>query len=262
MDKNYDISELIKDWSFDPSGISARWITGADGTLKIQLRLDLGLFQMEIEGRPDGKTPHGHKSLLDFYRAREKEEDGAGKPFPLDVPACTELQQEAMQFYYRYLSFYALHDMDGVIRDTDHNLDTIDLVCRHVEDEDMAWHFLQFYPYVRMMNARARAEKAMEIKDYEIAVADLQKALDDIHGFWSEYGDSEAARPSPEVELLTDLLRQAQKKKPRTPKDDVQDQLSRAIAAENYEQAAVLRDRLNRLSTQKPPNKEPDDTLS
>ncbi len=51
-----------------------------------------------------------------------------------------------MQYYYRYLAFYALHHLDGVIRDTEHNLGVLDLVDYYAEDDDMAWQFMQFFP--------------------------------------------------------------------------------------------------------------------
>ena len=253
---NFDISGVLNGWEYDPGSISARWIKGKDGKLKIQLRLDLGLFQMESEGRPDGTHPRGYPSLLDYYRSLEKTSPGAAQTMKLDGEACAELQQEAMQFYYRYLSLYALRFFDGVIRDTDHNLALIELVSRHAENDDLSWQFLQFYPYVRMMNARARAEKAMTGKKYEEAVADLHRALDDIQAFWKEYGGTEAGDRQ-EIDLLTDLLTQVQKKKPRTQTDRLREQLAQAIAIEDYEKAAMLRDKLSTLQSQGSPSKDP-----
>ena len=49
-----DISNLTSGWPYDADEVRARWIQADDGTRKVQLRLDLGVFQMEIEGRPDG----------------------------------------------------------------------------------------------------------------------------------------------------------------------------------------------------------------
>ena len=91
------------------------------------------------------------------------------------------------------------------------------------------------------------AEKAMGSKHYEEAVTALQKALDDIQSFWKEYGEDETDAANQEVELLTDLLHQVQKKKPKTAEDKLRDELNQAIAVENYEQAAVIRDRLSKL---------------
>jgi hypothetical protein len=242
-----DISKILKDWNYDPANISARWIEAEDGRRLVQLRLDLGLFQMEVTGRPDGSRPRGADSLLDYYNTllmNAKEDDPA---LVLDFDACAELQQESMQFYYRYLSFYALHCLDGVIDDTAHNLSVIDLVSEFAEDDDLAWQFLQFFPYVRMMNARARAEQAVEHKRFEEAVRVLEEGLEDIRSFWNEHGDFEMGVESHEVELLTGLLRQVMDKKPKSKSDKLREELEDAISHENYEKAATLRDQLNMI---------------
>lgn len=248
---NYDISSILKNWDYDPSNINARWVMGQDGRMKVQLRLDLGLFQMEAEGRPDGTRPRGYVSLLHYYSAITKTA-GGGQALKLGGEACAELQQESLQYYYRYLAFYALHNFPGVVSDTDHNLAVIDLVTEYAEDEDHAWQFVQFFPYVRMMNARARAEQALAEKNHEEAIRALQKALDDINRFWGEYGESDNASGS-EVELLSDLLRQVMKQKPKTKADRLQEQLNTAISREDYEKAAVLRDQMRKLGLMPPP---------
>ncbi len=242
---NCDITGILRNWDYDPTNVRARWIKGRDGTMKVQLRLDLGLFQMEVEGRPDGVRPRGYASLLDYYRAQTQTAPQSKKSLSLNSDACAELQQEAVQYYYRYLSFHALRHFDGVIRDTDHNLAILELASRHAENDDLSWQFLQFYPYVRMMNARAKAEKAMADKKHEEAAGILQKALDDIQAFFTEYGEVEKDRP--EVDLLIDMMSQIKDQRPVTSADKLQEQLDQAIATENYEKAAVLRDKLNSL---------------
>jgi hypothetical protein len=225
--------------------VSARWIKGYDGRMKVQLRLDLGLFQMELDGRPDGFRPHGYATLLDYYRALSQSTPYNKKAFTLNAEACSELQQEAVQYYYRYLSFHALRYFDGVIRDTGHNLELLELTSRYADNDDLSWPFLQFYPYIRMMNARSKAEKAMVSKQHEEAARILQKALDDIQAFLTEYGEIEKNRP--EVELLHDLMSQLKDRRPQSDADLLREQLDQAIATENYERAAVLRDKLNDL---------------
>ena len=239
---NSDITPIVNGWDYDPGRIVARWIIGRDGRLKIQLRLDLGVLQMEPEGRPDGKLPRGHPSLLEYYRSLEPE-----APAP-DPAACSELQQEAMQYYYRYLAFHALRHFDGVIRDTDHNLGILDLVEQRATDADTVWAFLQFYPYIRMMNARAHAEKDMGEQRDKAALAIIQKAVADIRAFWSRNGEGDVPPDSPEIEALTDLLGRLRQNIPRSRDEELREELDRAIAAENFEDAARLRDQLRKIS--------------
>ena len=58
---------MLKGWDYEPGTINVRKINGLDGEPKLQMRLDLGLLQMEMTGRPDGRRPHGSESLLDYY---------------------------------------------------------------------------------------------------------------------------------------------------------------------------------------------------
>ncbi len=54
---SHDIEHLLHDWDFEPDQLQVRIITGNDGKEKIQMRIDLGLIQMEFSGRPDGTRP-------------------------------------------------------------------------------------------------------------------------------------------------------------------------------------------------------------
>jgi len=250
-----DITAILNGWEYDPTRVSARWIQGEDGTTKIQLRLDLGLFQLEANGRPDGSRPRGYATLLDYYVTLER--TSKGQDFPvLDEEACAELQQEAVQFYYRYLSLFALRHYEGVIRDTRHNMGILELVERHAEDEDLAWEFLQFFPYIRMMNARATAEQFTDgdREEYELAIHAIEQALDDIRQFWMKHGDPEFEEDmsSDEEDVLRELLDELRQKRPRSQTERLREDLERAIAVENYEKAATLRDALRRMEKIEP----------
>ncbi|MDQ7013435.1 MAG: UvrB/UvrC motif-containing protein [Planctomycetota bacterium] len=67
---NVDITELLQGWPFEPGKINVRLIESEDGEQKIQVRLDLGVLQMELDGRPDGQRPLDHDSLLEYFEAR------------------------------------------------------------------------------------------------------------------------------------------------------------------------------------------------
>lgn len=67
---NIDLTKLLEAWPYESGKINVRLITGDDETPKIQIRLDLGILQMNIDGRPDGKRPGGFASLLDYYEAK------------------------------------------------------------------------------------------------------------------------------------------------------------------------------------------------
>ena len=94
---NFDISNLLENWDYQPGQIIVRKFTGRDGQPKIQLRVDLGLLQMNVHGRPDGKKPMGHTSLFEYHETRLKkymEEHGSDDHFVLKAEDCAKLQLE------------------------------------------------------------------------------------------------------------------------------------------------------------------------
>ncbi|MGW8257776.1 MAG: UvrB/UvrC motif-containing protein, partial [Thermoguttaceae bacterium] len=106
-----DISRLLNDWNYEPDDIVVRIVPGDDGRSKIQLRVDLGILQFEMEGRPDGLRPEGCESWLDYYEQKQLEYDEAHPDGPLYRLAhedCARLWREAIQYYHRYLSFWHL----------------------------------------------------------------------------------------------------------------------------------------------------------
>ena len=247
-----DISNLAAGWPYEPGEVRARWILADDGRRKVQLRMDLGVFQMEPEGRPDGTRPRGAVSLCDFYVDAERRAPGNVLPYKLDFDACSELQQEVMQYYYRIMAFYALGDFPGVVRDCDHNLDLIDIVSEYAVDDEVAWQFMQLYPYMRMMLARASAEVGMQDSNFDAAEKAVREGLKDLESFYAENyeptnEDGSPVPPPPELETLRDLLAQVDQRRPRSEAETLQEQLARAVELENYEKAAFLRDQLKAL---------------
>src|SRR5437660_10435477 len=123
-----DLNDLLRDWPHEPGQIKVRKILGSDGHEKVQLRIDLGLIQMEMNGRPDGQKPHGSESLLDYHKAMAKEKEDSGEGYVLTAEEVAELQQEGIQYYHRYISLFQINDFIGVIRDTQRNLELFDFV--------------------------------------------------------------------------------------------------------------------------------------
>lgn len=248
-----DIASIVSGWPYDPNEVSARWIQADDGSRRVQLRLDLGVFQMALEGRPDGTRPRGFPSLLDFYIEEENRAPGKSLPYLLAGEACAELQQEVMQYYYRIMAFHALGHLGGVIADCDHNLDLIDIVSDYAEDDEVAWQFMQLYPYMRLMQVRARAELDMQAGRFNEAQAAVQEGISDLEGFYAENyepenADGTPAPPPPELESMRELLDQIERRRPRSQAETLKEELARAVELENYEKAAFLRDQLKAIT--------------
>jgi len=239
-----DLNDLLRDWPHEPGTIKVRKILGADGKEKLQLRIDLGVIQMETQGRPDGHEPHNCESLLEWHQRRAERAAKKTDTFTLTPDEIGELQQEGIQYYHRYISLFQLSDYLGVIRDTQRNLDMFAFVAKHAASEELSWSVEQFTPYVRMMNTRAKASIAIEREDFVEAVKLIEKGMDRIRAFYGETGNLEAESQSPELAFLLEWLEEVRAKQPLTKLEKMQREMDKAIAAEAYERAAELRDQI------------------
>jgi len=183
---SFDIGHILNDWPYEPGQVTARRIRGDDGRDKIQLRLDLGILQMEAAGRPDGERPHGHDSLLAYYEQQlQRHRDGhdTDKGFELDERACELLRAEAVMYYHRYLAEFVLEDFKAVERDTMRNLRLFDFCSAHAKEESDRYILEQYRPYVLMMCARARGRAALRDKRPKAALKAVSQGIQTISDF-------------------------------------------------------------------------------
>lgn len=240
-----DLNDLLRDWPHEPGMIKVRKILGADGKEKIQLRIDLGLIQMETKGRPDGQEPHDCESLLEYHIQRARRAEKKGEHYALDGDAVGDLQQEGIQYYHRYISFFQLSDYQGVIRDTERNLAMFRFVAAHAEGEEMARSVEQFTPYVLMMRTRAHASIEIEREEFAAATRKIEEGMGKIRAFYEKAENPEAAANSAELGFLGEWLEEVRSKQPLTKLEKMQREMDKAIANEAYERAAELRDQIN-----------------
>lgn len=247
---NKDIAVLLHGWDYNPNEVTVRRIIGVDGTEKIQMRLDLGLLQMELQGRPDGKHPHGQESLLEYHEGRRRtyREHNGEDGFVLTGDEISELKQESMQYYYRYLSLFHLGDYVGVIRDTQRNLRAFDFVRECGVDDEDRFSMEQFRPYVMMMNTRARACLLLEEQEFDLALEKIEQGIEKIEYFFVEEVDRpDLAENCREIAFLRDWSERIQNNRPMTPQERLRRELKMAVEAEDYERAARLRDEIKQL---------------
>ena len=251
---NKDILPLLKGWDYEPGTINVRKISGNDGSPKLQMRLDLGLLQMEMTGRPDGVRPHGCESLLEYFESQLKDHrsrNGTELGFHLTSSQCQSLREEAVMYYHRYLSLFVLEEFPGVVRDTARNLRVLDLCSKFAVNEQDRLVLEQYRPYITMMNTRAQASLLFKEKRYDDAMAAVKEGLKAIKEFFARFGQEEAFAHSNEVKVLKKFAREIRRKLPVDPVQKLQSQLERAVKREHYEEAARLRDEINRRKLEK-----------
>ena len=245
-----DLSSIIDGWDFDPGDICARKIVCADGREKLQVRLDLGLLQMELEGRPDGTRFRGNATVLDYYLGRldgYREQHGSDGGFRLKGKACSRLWEERVQYYHRYICLLRLEDYKGVLRDTSHALRIFDLVNTYADDDEAKLSFEQYRPYVIMIHSRAEGEICLKRGNHDGAMQAASMGIDKIRSFFEAFGDPELIEASEELQALEAWGEELRSSRPMSMKQQLSQKLMEAIAEEKYEQAARIRDRLQGL---------------
>lgn len=245
-----DLRDILHDWDYEPGKISVRKIIGRDGCEKIQTRIDLGLLQFEPEGRPDGGRPHGCESLLEFHERRLVEtvqRCGSDEDFVLSPEDCRELRHEGYLYYQRYLSFFVLEEFDNVRRDTARKLRLMDFCGRYAGTDYDRTALEPQRPYVVMMYTRARAYLAWEDGRPEDALRTVEGGLRRVSGLLEARGEDPDSLSRSETRLLHELREEIIDDLDADSPMRLRLDLDEAIAIEDFERAAALRDRLEQI---------------
>jgi hypothetical protein len=239
-----DLRLILDGWEYEPGKISVRKIMGRDGTEKVQTRIDLGVLQMELDGHPDGKRPRGYESFFDYLKARLQhhiECYGSDSDFALTPEECLELRHETYLYYQRYLSLFVLEDYQRVLRDTARSLAVIDFCDKWAATHEDRQALVSQRPYVLMMHARAKAMLAMQRQNFQEALAAIAEGIAAIE---AAARDPDCEYPQRELQTLSEVRTQIIEQMPEDAPVRLRWELELAVAQEDYERAAELRNRL------------------
>lgn len=241
MSDAQDIDGVLRDWPYKPGVVSARLVRADDGRKVLQMRIEMGVVQMEISDRPDGETPHGEPTYFD-YLAREAARQG--EQFELADQQCFEVDREFLQFYHRRICWLALREFDRAVQDADHTLGLMEFVRNHSTHEDWVASHEQYRPFVLFHRTQAAALAQLEESGPETAIDEIDRGLGRIREAFPQVDENEVFD---EDEMVSQLLELKEWLRDRYDVGrTLAEQLADAVAAEQYELAARLRDEIAR----------------
>ena len=246
---NLDLEILTADWERREGEISARVITGEDGSELVQLRVDLGVLQMHPDGRPDGKRYHGLPGVLDYI---QHELQVGGSVADEDW---RELQRELQQINYRRLAMTslaeeALHRKDEstgrtLLQRTLRDIETCLKAVRVLQEERSAnGSAVSLIATLLFNRARLAARQCVLDERIDEAIEIAETGADELEELLSETGvDAEQRDEDPGVAYLLQLARHLREQ--HGVEMTLREKLDDAIRREDFEAAARLRNMLN-----------------
>jgi hypothetical protein len=237
------LDSLLRRWPYEFGEVSARVVQGGDGRKVVQLRVDMGVLQMETTGRPDGARPGGCDTYYDHLLSLAFEE---GPSFQLDAERCLEIDREFLQFFHRRICWLALREFERAAADAEHSLKLMDFSTAHAPSQQWAEMHEQYRPFVLFHRIQATALAQLEKDKARAAIGALDAGLEELRKVYAE-GPLEDSDDFDGDDLVLSLreMKGAIAEHYRV-KPSLAEQLNQAVASEKYELAARLRDRIAR----------------
>ena len=234
------LDNYFADWPFVPGQVLVREVKGSDGRPVLQMRVDMGIVQMEETGRPDGVMPEGFETFYDYMLSLSFAE---GPAFQLDGQRCNEIDREFYQFYHRRVCWLTLNRYAEAISDADHTLSLMDFSAAYAPDPQWAMMHEQYRPFVMFHRIQALALVELEKTNPRGAVEAVDAGLTSLRSLFESQEALEQYEEDTFVEKLREMRDSIAKHYEIGP--SLAEQLAQAIATEQYELAAKLRDRMD-----------------
>lgn len=262
-----DLDEVLHDWPFEPEPgeISVREVRARDGRTVLQIRIELGVLQLEVTDRPDRARPHGFPTYLEYlrYRARTARR-GRGRDrdpderWTMSREHCEQADREFIQFYHRRVAWLTLQRFDRAVADADHTLALMDFVVMHCDDSDYVMAHERLRSLVLFHKTQALAASGLDRRKPEEAIDAIRDGIDWLKKHQAKMaeeapavrdaeasGDEDESESSgPEIGPLIEQLRAIEREiRSNFPiEKTLKEQLEEAVEREDYERAARLRD--------------------
>lgn len=228
MDRALD--QLLREFPYEGGRVNARLVRLDAEREVLQIRVELGILQMESIGRPDGKP-----SVFDETAARR------GKR--LSSAEAALLRLELVQYQQRAVAFMAIGDARRALGDAEFVLASAAFLARCGPDADAEWAdgarfsaiVLRTRAASAMLAAVGRAREAGSVIDAGLEMLFEAAERAGIAEHFDVLGDVTALRSMRDT-LVPQL--------PPAQRSELEARLRTAVLSENYELAAILRDEL------------------
>ena len=247
-----DIDEAIQGWPYEPEPgeVIAREVRARDGRTVLQIRVELGVLQLEVERparRRRGRTgsPPTSTTSATAPPAAGSAPGGKAPPWTMSPEHCAEADREFVQFYHRRVAWLALQRYDKALLDADHTLALMDFVAEHGIDEEYIASHERFRGLVLFHRTQAAAALALERRKPEEAIDVVREGIDRLAAHQEAGPPTTTQDESPNQPLIEQLrVLEQEIRKNFAVEKTLREQLDEAVAREDYERAARLRDQI------------------
>jgi len=240
MSRRQSIDQILREWPYDPGTVNVRLVRTDVDREVIQMRIDMGLLQLETTGRPDGDRPGGYETYFDYLVSQTFHDED----FELSERHCQEVDREFVQFYHRRICWLTLRRYARAMADAEHTLNLMDFCAEHSPDEEWTMSHEQYRPFVLFHRIQASALDQLDHQSAEAAVHTINVGLEELRDLFAQHEVEEMFDES-ELAVRLSELREALRDRYQVGRT-LQEQLEDAVAREQYELAAQLRDELVR----------------
>jgi hypothetical protein len=249
-----DLREMLAEWDCPEGDVAARIVRGRDGRDVVQLRIEMGLLQMSLEGRPDSRRHHGMTDAQEFVRHEWK--TGRTK---LEPGIWEELEREFTQYNYRRVALSAVVDelvraergvtarsyLIRALADIDACEGIIELLQMGRGDADELEQHLPTFAFNR---ARLRAQLRVTDQQFDEAVEEVSRGRQQLDALLTDAGlEMDERSQDPGLAYLRELEQQIRRQ--YGIRMTLRERLEAAVEAEDFETAAQLRDELRRRTS-------------
>ncbi len=237
---NDDIGPILAGWEFSAHGPQLRFLAGIGGVKRIQIRLEAGLLQFELTGRPDGTRPEGYESWFDYWQEQ---------PGPLSTEGVAALLAEVALFHQRAVALMLLEDFAASLSDCARNSIALAAINQRGGAHAERLQGEPMHVALVLLRARCEASMCMRTRDTQGALAAIDRGLASLQR--CNPGSSEFlaghGTDSPASAILRGMRDALVPKLPSSQRVDLETRLRRALRLENYELAVILRNELRQI---------------